>query len=66
MSLVDSAYNMDFAKDDLKAKLWVEQLTKYGDYDRSLHKTKNIYVNINSNLLFLKLWTANLNSQTTS
>ena len=40
LSLVDSAYNMNFPKDDLKAKLWVEQLTKYGDYDRSLHKTK--------------------------
>ncbi|WP_353423634.1 replicative helicase loader/inhibitor [Staphylococcus xylosus] len=40
MSLVDSAYNMNFAKDDLKARLWVEQLTKYGDYDKSLYKTK--------------------------
>ena len=40
MSLVDSAYNMNFAKDDLKARLWVEQLTTYGDYDETLYKTK--------------------------
>ena len=40
MSLIESAFNMNFTQDDLKAKLWVEQLTTYGDYDETLYKTK--------------------------
>jgi hypothetical protein len=40
LSLVDSAYNMKFADDNLKTQLWVEQLTTYGDYDKTLYKTK--------------------------
>lgn len=40
LSLIDSAFNMNFANDDLKTKLWLEQLMMYADYDRTLHKTK--------------------------
>ncbi|WP_294582992.1 hypothetical protein [uncultured Staphylococcus sp.] len=40
LQLLDSSYNMQFASDDLKTKLWVEQLTKFGDYEETLLKTK--------------------------
>lgn len=40
LSLIDSAFNMNFANDDLKTKLWLEQLMKFGDYDRTLYKSK--------------------------
>ena len=40
MSLIESAFNMNFTQDDFKARLWVEQLTTYGDYDETLYKTK--------------------------
>lgn len=40
ISLIDTAFNMDFTKDEFKARLWVEQLTTYGDYDETLYKTK--------------------------
>lgn len=40
MSLIESAFNMNFTQDDFKARLWVEQLTTYGDYDKTLYKTK--------------------------
>lgn len=40
INLVDSAFNMNFSSDDLKTKLWVEQLTQYADYEKSLYKTK--------------------------
>lgn len=40
ISLIDTAFNMDFTKDEFKARLWVEQLTTYGDYDKTLYKTK--------------------------
>ena len=40
ISLIDTAFNMNFTKDEFKARLWVEQLTTYGDYDKTLYKTK--------------------------
>src|SRR5699024_4299407 len=40
LSLVDSAYNMNFADDNLKTQLWVEYLNTYGDYNKTLYKTK--------------------------
>ena len=40
ISLIDTAFDMNFTKDEFKARLWVEQLTAYGDYDRTLRKTK--------------------------
>ena len=39
ISLIDAAFDMNFAKDEFKVRLWVEQLTAYGDYDRTLRKT---------------------------
>ena len=38
LELINNVYDMKFNK--IKYNLWVEQLTQYGDYDRTLHKTK--------------------------
>ncbi|ABI15657.1 MULTISPECIES: hypothetical protein [Bacilli] len=38
LELINNVYDMKFNK--IKYNLWVEQLTQYGDFDRTLHKTK--------------------------
>ena len=38
LELINNVYDMKF--NEIKYNLWVEQLTQYGDFDRTLHKTK--------------------------
>lgn len=38
IELVNNVYDMKF--NDTKFDLWLEQIMNYGDYDRTLHKTK--------------------------
>lgn len=40
MQMLESTYGMNFYNDDTKARIWVEQLTKYGDYNKTLYQAK--------------------------
>lgn len=52
IELVNNVYDMKF--NDTKFDLWLEQIMNYGDYDRTLHKTKNTLEKVVINLRLRK------------